>query len=185
MNFKAQVFKKIEISKFCFFSCMENINCKGCYNLKACENCMYSYNLKACENCYGCKNCEKCSDSRNLFESKDCKKCSKSYDLTNCEKVDSSYNCDDSVNCSEAYGLHHCNNCKYVENSYHCYNLKGTYEHPIHNRFFNLTINEEGKQPKPVQPCLMIPRGIGRLDHLSSLLAVVRKTVHEVLDNLD
>lgn len=164
---------------------MENINNKACYNLIACENCMCSYNLKTCKNCNGCKNCERCSDSTNLFKSKDCKKCSYSYDLTNCEEVHRSYNCDDSVNCSEAYGLHHCKNCEYVEHSYYCYNLKGTHACPLYRRFFNLTINEERKRPKPVQPQLILSHGSGRLDHLSSLLAAVRKTVYTALENID
>lgn len=39
---------------------------------------------------------------------------------------------------------------------------------------FNIEVNEK---QKPCVPCLILPRGSARLDHLSSLLAIVKKEV--------
>jgi len=96
-------------------------------------------------------------------------------------KFDSNYKSTFSENCSW------CVKCSWCHNCFHCAGLWSKKNHVCNidtrEELIETVVRKKGKtviktgSKNAVSPPLIIGRGSGRLDHLSSLLAVVRKEV--------
>lgn len=129
-----------------------------CYR---CEDYIWYYGNECCEECEECDDCEAC---------KYCFNCVYNDALKYCKNC---FCCEDCNHCEDCHECKNCNDCK------KCYYCEGLSEKVGY--VSNVKIDEK---LAPVQSQLILSRGTGRLDHLTSLLAVVKKEVQFILENI-